>query len=140
MPRTPLFRLIRRSLRLAQISLRTGMPVDEVVDRWHDNSKISRRLFLGATAITAAGLTTTGVRLLQAGSLDSTAQSAGEVLIIGAGIAGLIAGYRLSQKGVRVRILEAQERTGGRMFSLRGHFPGKQVVELGGELIDTNHQ
>jgi monoamine oxidase len=143
--RTPLFRLIRRSLRFAQISLRTGMPIDEVVDLWGEDSKISRRLFLGATAISAAGLATTGVRRLQAkpspsGSLPSTAQSAGEVLIIGAGIAGLIAGYRLTERGVRVRILEAQERTGGRMFSLRDHFPDKQVVELGGELIDSDHQ
>jgi monoamine oxidase len=146
MSRTPLFRLIRRSLRLARISLRTGIPVDEVVDLWREDSKISRRLFLGA-AITAAGLAATGGRLFQGKSylseslpLAAQSTSAGEVLIIGAGIAGLIAGYRLTQQGVRVRILEAQERTGGRMFSLRDHFPDKQVVELGGELIDTDHQ
>ena len=88
MSRTPLFHLIRRSLGLAQISLRTGMPADEVVDLWGEESRISRRLFLGAAAITAAGLATPGLRGLQ----EKPAQSAGEVLIIGAGIAGLIAG------------------------------------------------
>jgi monoamine oxidase len=60
-------------------------------------------------------------------------------VIVGAGIAGLTAGYRLQQAGVPVRILEAQNRTGGRMLSLRNFFPDGQVVELGGELIDTGH-
>jgi monoamine oxidase len=144
MSRTPLFRLIRRSLRLAQVSLRTGMPADEVVDRWRDTPKISRRYFLGATATTAAGLAAGCGRFPDRSSKpepsSAKARSAGEVLIIGAGIAGLTAGYRLHQKGVPVRILEAQDRTGGRMYSLRDYFPEKQVVELGGELIDTNHE
>ena len=39
----------------------------------------------------------------------------------------------------RVRVYEAQERIGGRMFSLRNHFADGQVCELGGELIDTGH-
>src|SRR5688572_4001424 len=110
MSRTPLFRLIRRSLRLAQVSLRTGMPADEVVDRWRDTPKISRRYFLGTTAVTAAGLAAGCGRFPDkssqpgSSSANSKAASAGEVLIIGAGIAGLTAGYRLTQKGVPVRI------------------------------------
>lgn len=40
---------------------------------------------------------------------------------------------------MRVRVYEAQSRIGGRMYSLRDHFPDGQVVELGGELIDTGH-
>ena len=62
-----------------------------------------------------------------------------EIAVVGAGIAGLTAAWRLRQAGVPVRLYEAQERTGGRMFSLRGHFPDGQVAELGGELIDTGH-
>ncbi|HSK81408.1 MAG TPA: FAD-dependent oxidoreductase, partial [Thermoanaerobaculia bacterium] len=111
--------------------------VDELVDRWRETSKISRRHFLGTTAITAAGLAITGCGRFQ--DKPSTPQSTEKVLIIGAGIAGLTAGYRLTQKGVPVRILEAQSRTGGRMYSERDHFP-EQVVELGGEFIDTNHE
>lgn len=147
MSRTPLFRLIRRSLRLAQASLRTGMPAREAVDLWRETPKMTRRHFLGTTAITAAGLAAGCGRFDDKASKpsgpaasSSKAGTAGEVLIIGAGIAGLTAGYRLTQQGVPVRILEAQDRTGGRMFSLRDYFPEKQVVELGGELIDTNHE
>ena len=41
------------------------------------------------------------------------------VLVVGAGIAGLTAAYRLSKLGVDVTILEASERVGGRMSSDR---------------------
>jgi monoamine oxidase len=121
------------------------MPVDEVVDRWHKAPKVSRRHFLGTTAIAATGLAITGCgrspdKTPQPESSSSTAGSDTQVLIIGAGIAGLTAGYRLTQKGVPVRILEAQDRTGGRMYSLRDNLSEKQVVELGGEFIDTNHE
>ncbi|GAB3380944.1 hypothetical protein GCM10027432_07770 [Lysobacter fragariae] len=40
---------------------------------------------------------------------------------------------------MRVQVYEAQGRVGGRMPSLPGHFPGQQAIELGGELIDTDH-
>lgn len=62
-----------------------------------------------------------------------------DVIIVGAGIAGLTAAWRLRQAGVRARVIEANNRVGGRMFSLRGFFPDAQVVELGGELIDSDH-
>ena len=62
-----------------------------------------------------------------------------EVAIVGAGIAGLTATWRLRQQGVRVRVYEAQNRIGGRMLSLRNHFADGRVIELGGELIDTGH-
>lgn len=62
-----------------------------------------------------------------------------QVLIVGGGLAGLSAGYRLRQRGVRVALYEASNRLGGRTFSLRDRFPHAQVVELGGEYIDSNH-
>jgi monoamine oxidase len=136
--------MIRRSLLQAQHSLRTGEPPREVVERWRETQGISRRQFLGGTAA-AAGLALAGcgrVRFPGSGGESGKATGAGskgEVLIFGAGIAGLTAGYRLHRAGVPVRILEAQDRVGGRMYSLRNHFPENQTVELGGELIDTGH-
>ncbi len=45
--------------------------------------------------------------------------ASGSVLVVGAGIAGLTAGYRLSQRGMDVTILEASQQIGGRMSSER---------------------
>ena len=135
MPRTPLFRLLRRSARLAQSTLHTGHSPAEAVELRLEGAR-SRRAFLPASAAAAAGLAV-------GGCATRTARIAGgrapEVVIVGAGIAGLTAGFRLRQAGVPVRILEAQNRTGGRMLSLRNFFPDGQVVELGGELIDSGH-
>ena len=56
------------------------------------------------------------------------------VLIIGAGAAGLAAAGRLAHAGVRVTILEARERLGGRIHTLRdARLP--VPVELGAEFV-----
>ncbi|HYG65646.1 MAG TPA: NAD(P)/FAD-dependent oxidoreductase [Thermoanaerobaculia bacterium] len=146
MARTPLFRMIQRSLAMAQLSRRTGEPPRELLDRWHE-ARLSRRQLLGGAALATAGLalSSCGPRRTGEPSSQGTAEgkvrpaTKGEVLIIGAGIAGLTAAYRLHQAGVPVRVIEGQERTGGRMYSSKGRFPEGQVIELGGELIDTNH-
>lgn len=133
--RTPVFRLIRRSLRVAQASLHDRRPLPELLDEERE-ARISRRRFLAASATLAAG---TALQSCVPVQRIATASSQAPVLIVGAGIAGLTAGYRLQQAGVPVRIIDAQNRVGGRMFSLRDFFPDGQVAELGGELIDTNH-
>jgi monoamine oxidase len=57
-----------------------------------------------------------------------------EVLIIGAGVAGLAAGAKLSQAGMRTLILEARDRIGGRVLTI--HPPNLDVaVELGAEFV-----
>ena len=133
MGRTPLFHLLQRAARIARASRLDPAPLDEFHDRVTaarvDRSR--RRLLQGA-----------GAAALLAGcrSVPAPLQAAGdEVVVVGAGIAGLTAAWRLRQQGVRVRVFEAQDRVGGRMLSLRGRFPHGQVIELGGELIDTDH-
>jgi monoamine oxidase len=133
---------------MAQLSRRTGEPPRELLDRWHE-ARLSRRQLLGGAAMAAVGAA--GLALSGCGPRRNeepptkTAEgkvrpaAKGEVLIIGGGIAGLTAAYRLHQAGVPVRVLEAQDRIGGRMYSNKGRFPEGQVIELGGELIDTNH-
>jgi monoamine oxidase len=52
------------------------------------------------------------------------------VLVLGAGIAGLVAAYELRNAGYRVQVLEYNGRAGGRNWTLRG---GDRYTELGGE-------
>ena len=51
------------------------------------------------------------------------------VLILGAGLAGMTAAYELRKAGYRVRILEYNNRPGGRNWSLH---PGDTYTEMGG--------
>jgi len=67
------------------------------------------------------------------------AAESGPVAIVGGGIAGLTAAYRLQAKGVPVELFEGAERLGGRMFTKRDFNEDGMFVELGGELIDTGH-
>lgn len=56
-----------------------------------------------------------------AAEADTPATETGlDVLVIGAGIAGLAAARALVGKGLRVRVLEARDRTGGRIHSSAG--------------------
>jgi monoamine oxidase len=45
-----------------------------------------------------------------------------KVVIVGAGLAGLAAGYELKRAGHTPVILEAQQRVGGRVYTLRDPF------------------
>jgi len=50
------------------------------------------------------------------------------VVILGAGIAGLVSAYELQRAGYRVTVLEARNRVGGRVWTIRG---GEKVVQIG---------
>ena len=50
------------------------------------------------------------------------------VVILGAGIAGLVSAYELQRAGFRVTILEARDRVGGRVWTIRG---GDRIVQTG---------
>ncbi len=56
-----------------------------------------------------------------------------DVLVIGAGMAGLITATELDRAGLRVRLLEGQARVGGRMLSVSG--PAHHGIELGAQVI-----
>jgi len=58
--------------------------------------------------------------------------SATDVVIIGAGVAGLTAARELSNAGMRVLLIEARDRIGGRVMT---HHEAEGVVELGAEFV-----
>ena len=60
-------------------------------------------------------------------------------IVIGGGLAGLAAGYRLARRGWRVDVFEAHRRLGGRVFSYRFPQARKLICELGGEWIGDDH-
>jgi monoamine oxidase len=135
MSRTPLFHLVRRSMQLAQRTAHTGETSIELVEQRREHA-ISRRRFLSLSASATAAAALGGCYPWT----EPRARTDARVLIVGAGIAGLTAAYRLQAAGVPARVLEAQPRVGGRMLSLRESSPTGRSIELGGELIDTGHQ
>ena len=67
------------------------------------------------------------------------AASPKKVLVVGAGLAGLVAAYELTQAGHDVTILEAQMRSGGRVLTLREPFSDGLYAEAGAARIPDNH-
>ena len=69
---------------------------------------------------------------------SSRAASPKKVLVLGAGLAGLVAGHELTQAGHEVTILEAQLRPGGRVQTLRDFSDGL-YAEAGAARIPRPH-
>jgi monoamine oxidase len=92
--------------------------------------KTSRRRFLANAGIIAAGLP------LYASPLKPQHSC----IVVGAGFAGLTAAYRLSAAGWKVTVLEARNRTGGRVWSYRFPQAPELVCEMGGEWIGKDHK
>jgi len=61
------------------------------------------------------------------------------VLIAGAGLAGLSAAYELVQAGHQVTVLDARDRPGGRVLTLRDSFADGQYAEAGAETFAETH-
>ena len=70
--------------------------------------------------------------------LDRRSGARKRVVIIGGGLAGLVAAYELKRQGHHVVVLEAQNRVGGRIYTLRSFAPGL-YAEAGGMRIPRAH-
>ena len=62
------------------------------------------------------------------------------IAIIGAGAAGMAAAYTLKRQRIPFTLYEASNRLGGRIFTLRNFNTDGQFVELGAELVDSDHE
>jgi monoamine oxidase len=93
----------------------------------------SRRDFLKQTTILTAG-----AAILPSSFRINTILKP-KVIIIGAGLAGLAAAYKLTKKDCEVTILEARNRIGGRVFSYIMDKSDNLVIELGAEWVGASH-
>jgi monoamine oxidase len=115
-------------------------------DKGHSGiDRLTRRRFLALTAAAAASQAT-GLGLGSADDATAAADSSGkdgrgrEVIVLGGGLAGLCAAFELRNKGYRVlAVLEAQNRTGGRVRTIRSGFANGQYAELGAVRIPDSH-
>ena len=140
--RTPLFRKLTQTVQQAHW-LNENPDKRALFFEAREASRVSRRDFvrmLGAAGFVAAagGLVSLPARAQEAG--PPRANGRDPVAIIGAGLAGLTAAYRLHQAGVPCEIFEGSERTGGRVLTKYDFNKDSMFCELGGELVDTNHR
>ncbi len=68
------------------------------------------------------------------------AERPARVIVIGAGIAGLVAAYELLRAGHDPILLEAKPRVGGRIFTLRDPFAHGLFAEVGAMRIPATHE
>ena len=99
---------------------------------------ITRRSFLKQGAVAVAGVSLARTNFASATILTGRLAPK-KILILGAGMAGLVAGYELSHLGHDVTILEARMRTGGRVHTLREPFSDGLYAEAGAARIPDNH-
>lgn len=92
-----------------------------------------RRLLAGLSAALASGPALAASETPTPAPLPRGATLSVDVVIVGAGLAGLVAARRLTQAGRRVAVLEARARVGGRTWS-HPLAPGC-IAELGGTWV-----
>lgn len=100
----------------------------------------SRREFLRAGLLIAASGLVPRSAWSVAAPLRLAAAAPRKVLVLGAGLSGLVAAYELVQAGHDVTVLEAQLHPGGRVFTIRGPFSDGLYAEAGAGRIPDNHE
>src|SRR3954464_1472020 len=90
-------------------------------------NRLTRRKLLGTAALGTAVVALPETPAFGASRLKA------DVVVVGAGLAGLTAARNLVKAGASVIVLEARDRVGGRTFN---HLlPDGQAVEAGGEFV-----
>jgi monoamine oxidase len=134
--RTPFGRMLEEAAATARESWARGVDVDAVLEEREERRTTRRELLRDAGAVGAVAL---GATAFGRFAPAARAAAAPRIVVVGAGLAGLTAAYRLKQAGYTAAIHEASNRAGGRCWTLRGAFVDGQIAEHGGELIDQGH-
>jgi monoamine oxidase len=137
--KTNLLSQLKELFQLAKLaSEQPEKSLDDVLSEYHSYQE-SRRNFLKTAAKTSLVLGAGGSFLTDDLILDGLRKKY-RVAIVGAGMAGLSAGYFLRRKGVKATIFEGDKRVGGRIKSVHHYGGGTLHTEIGAEFIDTLHQ
>ena len=95
---------------------------------------LSRRELIAGAGVAGLGALTLG----RTGLADTSATPSDvDVVVVGAGLSGLMAARQLRKEGLNVHILEARTRTGGRM--IRQTTRTGAVIDLGGQWGGETH-
>ena len=133
MGRTPLFRKLILALQAAR---RENLEAqNRPPPQAYDVKNWTRRKFVKTTASIGTASLVSGCLTFpkEAGALPAKPN----IAIIGAGMAGLNAAYKLKKAGYTATVYEARSRIGGRMHSVE--LGDGLVVDIGAELINTDH-
>ena len=95
---------------------------------------ISRRELIAGAGLAGLGSMTLG---RQGSVADSATPSDVDVVVVGAGLSGLTAARQLRRHGLKVHLLEARARTGGRM--IRQTTRTGAVIDMGGQWGGETH-
>ena len=139
MAKTELLRALQRALTLSRRASSRGLPPEALLEE-PPAAPLTRRDFLRYAGAAAAGVWTAGLRgVAVAAAAPAPGPAEAPVVILGAGLAGLTAAYRLQSAGQPWRLYEASARYGGRVYTRRDFNADGMFCELGGELVDSDH-
>lgn len=93
--------------------------------------RFPRRTFLKDSMVAGAALALAPSIFARSGESTAPAGRSQKVIVVGAGIAGLIAAFELMKAGHDVTVLEARMRPGGRVHTLRDEFSDGLYAEAG---------
>ena len=101
--------------------------------------RVGRRTFLAQTAGTLAATWTaaaaTNAEPSTAEMQPAPPNTSRQVVVLGAGLAGLAAAYELKKAGYAVTVIEARTRPGGRVLTYRDPFADGLYAEMGAEYV-----
>ncbi len=136
MPHSTVSRRLLRALQSARQENLKEQGLPEAIP--HQAAAWSRREFLQAGALIGLG-GAAAAWLPNPALAKPNAPTLPRVAVIGAGIAGLNAAYQLKKAGVMATVYEASGRVGGRIHSVKNALGDGLAVDLGGELINSDH-
>jgi monoamine oxidase len=101
---------------------------------------VTRRGFLRAAAAAAAALSLDGVSIARRRGALKLQGAPLNVVVMGAGLAGLSAAFELQKAGHNVTLLEAKKKPGGRVHTIRGLFSDGLYAEAGALSFPSTHE